>query len=173
VVATTMAAVPTGATTATATLTSGTLELSAPSTVSFSTTLNGLNQTTTASQHISVADATGSGTGWNLQGTSTTFCTSGNTHCLSNAATIIQAASAPTVACAASSTCTVATNAISYPYTLPAGSTAPTATKFYDAEANTGMGDQTVTATFTLAIPANSYSGTYHSTWTYSLVSAP
>jgi hypothetical protein len=81
--------------------------------------------------------------------------------------------SAPGVACDSSVTCTTATNSITYPFVLPAGGTAPTAQKVYNAAANTGLGNQTVTAAFRLAIPANTYAGTYSSTWTYSLASAP
>jgi hypothetical protein len=52
---------------------------------------------------------------------------------------------------------------------------APTATKLFTASANTGIGNQTFTPTWTLAIPANAVaSGTaYTSTWTLSLVSGP
>jgi hypothetical protein len=35
------------------------------------------------------------------------------------------------------------------------------------------MGNQTVTATLSLAIPADTYAGTYTSTWTISLLSGP
>ena len=180
-----------GATSGTATVTAGTFGfVSTPSTVSFSDTLNGLNQTPTATQGIDVGDATGSGSGWNITATSTTFtCTSApaagtcqkstgvfNEQFLSTTATTIQA-TGPTVACDASSTCTTANNTVSYPYTLPAASVAPAATKMYNANTNagagTGLGDQTVTATFQLAVPANTYIGTYSSTWTYSLVSGP
>jgi hypothetical protein len=62
---------------------------------------------------------------------------------------------------------------VSYPYTLPAATTAPTATKLYNATATTGMANQTVSATFRLAVPASTFAGTYTSTWTYSLVSGP
>jgi hypothetical protein len=62
---------------------------------------------------------------------------------------------------------------LSNPYTLPAGATAPTATKIFDAKAGTGMGDQTVTPDYTLAIPADTAAGTYTSTWTFSLISGP
>jgi hypothetical protein len=63
---------------------------------------------------------------------------------------------------------------VSYPYSLPAGATtAPTATKLFNAPLGSGMGDQTVTPTWTLAIPANAYAGSYTSTWTLSLVSGP
>ena len=64
------------------------------------------------------------------------------------------------------------TTTVSYPYTLPAATTAPTATKLFNAPAGTGMDDQTVTPTSALAIPANAYAGNYTSTWTLSLVSA-
>jgi len=54
-----------GAATATATLTAGSLAfVSAPPNVSFTATLNGLNQTVTAQQNLDVSDATGSGAGW-------------------------------------------------------------------------------------------------------------
>jgi hypothetical protein len=56
---------------------------------------------------------------------------------------------------------------------MPAAGTAPTAQKIYNAAANTGMGNQTVTASFRLSIPANTYAGSYSSTWTYSMASAP
>ncbi len=162
------------AATATANLTAGSLGfVSAPPNVTFSDTLNGTNQTATSNQAIDVSDATGSGVGWNITATSTTF-TSG-THTLGTGATTI--ASTPGVACdAAAAGCQLATplgTAVTYPYTLPAAATAPTATKMFDANTNTGMGNQTVTPTWSLAIPANSYAGSYTSTWTLSLVSAP
>jgi len=163
---------PAWSSTGTATLTAGSLSFTAPATIAFSATLTGLDQTASASQALDVADATGSGTGWKLQATSTAFCTSGNVHCLANAATTVQSPG-PTVACDASSTCTTATNGVSYPYTLPAATSAPAATTFFNAAAASGLGKQTVTATFTVAIPANTYAGTYNSIWTYSLASAP
>ena len=160
-----------GAVAASAAISAGSLSFpSSPSAVSFSATLNGTDQTVSASQTFDVSDATGSGTGWNITATSTTFTTAGGKTLPTSATTVT---SAPTVACAASVTCTVATNAISYPFVLPAGTSAPTAQKLYNASANTGMGNQTVTASLNLAIPANTYAGTYSSTWTYSLASAP
>jgi len=66
-----------------------------------------------------------------------------------------------------------ATNSVSYPYTLPAAATAPTATKILSSAANTGLGNQTLTLVFSLAIPANAFAGSYASTWTYTLVSGP
>ncbi len=164
---------PAGAATATASLTAGSLGfVSTPPNVTFSATLTGIDQTTTATQAIDVGDATGSGTGWNITATSTTFTTGGGSpHLLSTTATTVGVA--PSVACDAGVTCVTANNAITYPYSLPAAGTAPTATKLYNAAANTGMGNQTVTPTWKLAVPADAYAGTYTSTWTISLVSAP
>jgi hypothetical protein len=161
------------AATATATLTAGSLAfVSTPPNVSFSATLDGTNKNATATQALDVSDSTGSGAGWNITSTSTTFTTGGGTpSLLPTTATTIQ--SAPTVACDASVTCTPATNSIGYPYSLPAAGTAPTATKMFNAAVNTGMGNQTVTPTWRLSIPGNTVPGTYTSTWTLSLVSAP
>lgn len=164
--------VPADATTATATLSAGSLAfVSAPPAVSFAATLNGLDQTPTTTQALDVGDATGSGTGWDITATSTTFATGAPVHNLSTSATTV--GSAPTVACDASATCTLATNSVTYPYALPAAGTAPTATKLYNAAANTGLGNQTVTPTWKLAVPASTFAGTYTSTWTLSLVSGP
>src|SRR5438552_1030781 len=141
--------------TGTATIAAGSLGfVSTPPNVSFSATLNGLDQTVSTTQALDVGDATGSGTGWNLAATSTTFTTGGGTpHLLSTTATSLTGA--PTDACDASATCTLATNSVTYPYVLPAAATAPTATKLYNAAANTGLGNQTVTPTWRLSVPAN------------------
>ena len=126
----------------------------------------------TTSESFDVGDATGSGTGWNITATSTTFTTGGATsHTLPTSAVTVQ--SAPSVSCDAGATCTAASSNVSFPYTLPAGATAPTATKIHNATTNTGMGNQTVVATMRVVIPANTYAGSYTSTWTYSLVSGP
>jgi hypothetical protein len=162
---------PAVAVTSTATLTGGTLGfVAAPAATGFPTiTLSGVDQTTTSTQTFDVADATGSGSGWNITATSTTF-TAGS-HALPTTAVTVQAV--PTVACDAGASCTVATNGTSYPYTLPAGATAPTATKIFSSGANTGLGDQTVTLVFKLSVPASAFAGSYSSTWTYTLVSGP
>jgi WxL domain surface cell wall-binding len=145
-----------------------------PGNVAFpAVTLNGADQTQTQTQAFDVSDATGSESGWAITATSTTFTAAG--HDLSDNATTIQ--SAPTTACDASSTCTLASNSITYPYLLPAASVAPIATKMFNAAANTGMGNQTVTPTWSLQVPADTWAGgagtPYQSTWTFTLVSGP
>jgi hypothetical protein len=140
-----------------------------PGNLSFAATLNGKDQAPTSTLALDVGDGTLTA-GWNITLTSTTLSTGGGSpHTLSTTATTVQ--TAPTDTC--DSICTAATNSITYPYTVPAGSTAPAATKLYDAAAATGVGNQTVTPTFTLALPAKTYAGTYASTWTVTLASGP
>ncbi len=168
-----MACAPTApAATSSAAIAGGTLGFaSTPPNVTFNDTLNGIDQTPTATEAIDVRDATGSGAGWNLTATSTTFVV--GAHTLSTAATTLTAA--PTVACDAGATCKKATKTaiVTYPYTLPAAAVAPTATRFFNSAVNRGMGDQTITPTWRLAVPANAYTGSYTSAWTISLVSGP
>jgi len=165
-------AAPAEATTATVAVTGcsgGLAFVTAPAALAWSDTLSGVNQTQTTTESLDVDDCSGTGAGWNIALTSTTFTT--GTYNLPTSASTIQ--SAPTVSCDTGSTCTLATNSITYPYTVPAAATAPTATKMFDAAVNTGMGDQTVTASFQVAIPANTYAGTYTSTWTFTLATGP
>jgi len=161
------------AATGTATISAGSLSfVSAPPNVSFAGTLNGLDQTLSSTQAIDVGDASGSGAGWNVSATSTTFTTGGGTpHLLATTATSLSAA--PTAACDSGATCSLATNSVTYPYVLPAASTAPTATKLFNAAVNSGLGNQTVTPTWKLAVPASTFQGTYTSTWTFTLSSGP
>jgi hypothetical protein len=158
-----------GASSGTATISAGSLTFVAPASASFSATLNGVNQTVNSNQSFDVTDATGSGTGWNITATSTTFTSGSRT--LPTTAVTVQAA--PTQSCDALTTCTLATTSVNFPYTLPAGATAPTATKIYNSTADSGMGAQTSVAVMRLALAANTYTGTYTSTWTYSLISGP
>jgi hypothetical protein len=154
--------------TATASVTAGTLSEVAAGSPSFSATLNGTDQTVTSSaMTLAAKERRGAGAGWNVTITSTTFTAGANT--FSTTATSVTGV---TSACVAG-TCTNPTNAIGYPLTVPAGSTAPTAIKLFNAAAATGLGDFTLTPTFSLAIPANAYAGSYSSTMTFSIVSAP
>jgi len=73
----------------------------------------------------------------------------------------------------ASGTCTNPTNSLSYSIGVPAAATAPAAVKFFNAAANTGMGRFTITPTIQVAIPGNSFAGSYTSTVTVAVVSGP
>ena len=158
--------------TATVAVNGGSLTLTGVTNVSAPpVTLNGDDQTTTYSMALTVNDARGSGAGWNLSITSTAFTTGSQS--LSNTASTIQAA--PAVACSGvGGHCTSPDDgAITYPVGVPAGASAPTAVKFFDARANTGLGKFTITPTVTIAIPGNTYVGTYTSTVTIALNTGP
>lgn len=158
-----------GTTTVTANVNAGALAITGPATASVTVTLNGLDQTPTYTLALVGKDETGSGTGWNLTITSTTFTTGAPVHTLSTTASSLTGV---TSACA-QGTCTNPTNAITYPVGVPAGATAPVAVKFFNSAANTGMGDFNVTPTIGVTIPANAFAGTYTSTVTTAIVSAP
>ncbi|GAC1347574.1 MAG: hypothetical protein NVSMB27_13280 [Ktedonobacteraceae bacterium] len=158
-------------TTGTLTVTAGTLTEANATTPAPGATMNGADQVVTYTLAITLTDATGSGSGWNLTITSTTFSTGGGTpHTLSTSASSLTGV---TATCVTGSTCTNATDAITYPVAVPAGGTAPTAVKFYNAALNTGMGKFTVTPTISISIPANTYAGAYSSTITLTVVSGP
>ena len=151
------------------------LSESAPTSVSATgVTLNGVNQTTTYALGLTVANTPsgGNGAGWKLTITSTTF--TAGAHTLSTTASTIQ--TAPTVAC--NSGCsTNPSNNVSYPLTVPAATPAPTPVKFFNAAVNTGQntgsGSFLITPTITVAIPANTFVGSYTSTVTITIASGP
>jgi WxL domain surface cell wall-binding len=146
----------------------GSLTESGPATTSATpVTLNGVDHTTTYTLGLTVVDSRGSGAGWNLTITSTTFTT--GTHSLSTTASSIKAT--PTVVC--NTSCTNPTNGITYPVGVPAGTSAPTPVKFFDAAAGTGTGSFTITPTITISIPANTFTGSYTSTVSVAVVSGP
>lgn len=160
---TTTAAALAGTMTATATVagTAG-ISLNLPSGPSFSSTLDGTDQTVSYSPLLGVVDARGTGAGWNLTMSSTGF-SDGSGHTL--AAGTVTGVSA---ACHAGSSCTAATNAIGYPIGL-----STTAAKFFNASANTGMGKVDVTPSVSVLIPGNAFAGTYTSTVTLAATTGP
>jgi hypothetical protein len=153
------------------TCTGGSLTVTSPASIAFpAVTLNGTNQTATASAALTPSDMSGSAAGWNVQATSTTF-TNGVGRTLPTTATTVTGG--VTSAAAGSANCDLPTNSVGYPLTLPAAATAPTAVKVYNAAANTGGGPLTLTLSFQLAVPASAYSGSYSSTWTFTIASGP
>ena len=160
-VAATAALAGTLTTTATVTGTVG-ISLTLPSNPSISDTLNGADQTVSYAPLLGLVDARGSGAGWNLTISATTFS---DTFGHSLAAGTVTAASQ---ACHTGSTCTAATNAITPPLTI-----STTAGKFFNAALNTGLGMVDVTPTIQVAIPGNSYAGTYTSTVTLAATTGP
>jgi hypothetical protein len=157
--------------TVTGTVAGGALSVATTAAPTFSASLAGGDSTPTYTLPLTAVDTTGTGAGWNLTITSTQFTTGGGTpHTLAATASSI---SGVTSACA-SGTCTNPTNAVTYPpLVVPAAATAPTAVKFFNAAANTGLGSFTVTPTVGVFVPAASFAGSYSSTLTVSIVSGP
>lgn len=156
--------------TATGTVTGASaLSLATTASPTFSDTLDGTDQTASYTIPMTVIDATGTGAGWNTTITSTLFSTSGGKTLAASASSI----SGVTSTCVAGGTCTSPTNSISYSLGVPAAATAPAAVKLFNAAANTGMGRFTITPTVEVAIPGNSYAGSYTSTVTVAVVSGP
>ena len=149
--------------TATATL-SGTagVSLGLPGNPSVSDTLDGTDQTVTYAPVLSVVDARGSGGGWNMTISATSF-SDGSGHSLAPGSV-----SSVAQACHLGSSCTAATNAIGYPL-LVNGSAA----KFFNAAANTGLGKVDVTPSVDVSIPGNAFAGTYTSTVTLAVATGP
>lgn len=132
-------------------------------------TLNGSNQSVTYTPNFDIQDTRGSGAGWNVTLQASTF----STGTVTLNATLTEGST--TWACDTGSTCTVANNgtlAGTYPITVTPGGAA---VKILDAGANSGMGAMNTGATsvFTLGVPASATAGTYTSTWTYTIGSAP
>jgi hypothetical protein len=149
--------------TTTATITgTGGISMSLPSSPSISNTLDGTDQITSWSALLGIVDATGSGFGWNLTASATTF-SDGSGHTLAPGTL-----TGVTSACQAGNTCTSSTNAVSYPIVLNG-----TAAKFFNSALNTGLGKFNVTPSVAVAIPGNAYAGTYTSTVTLAAVSGP
>lgn len=147
----------------------GGLALAAPGSVTFPTiTLSGANQTDSTSAVLTPEDETDNLFGWNISATSTTFATLEGKKLSTSATTLTNATAA-----AAANNCSLPTNSVSYPITLPAGATAPTAVKLFNAAAGTGSGPASVTLGATLAIPPSASSGSYSSTWTLTIASGP
>ncbi len=131
------------------------------------TTLTGKDLMTGAfSLPLNVSDATGSGNGWSVSLNATRFASGDHT-----LGALFQTAEGTPV-CDRAATCTVSTDVnhlVDTVEPLVYGATRLIQT----ADASAGMGNQTMSPTFDLAVPANSYAGTYTSTWTVSIASAP
>jgi hypothetical protein len=177
--------------TGTLTFTAGTLSLLSPIALTWAATGNGLNQqladANTAHQSYVVNDATGSGAGWNVTVSATTFtsvspaATLVNTGTFSTNGSITSAVltTAPTGACTTGVTCTPPTNTTTYPVAITTAATTPTPFKIYDTSAATGLGSITIglpgaaAVGWWVAVPANAVPATYTSTITLEVLTAP
>jgi hypothetical protein len=127
---------------------------------SFTDTLSGADQTVTYAPGLTVTDARGTGAGWHLT-VSATSLTDG-THNLA------QSVSAVSQACAGGSTCSLPTSSVTLPVAV-----GTSANSFYSAASGAGLGTVSVNPTVSVAIPGNSYAGSYSSTVTFAAVAGP
>lgn len=158
------------AVTATGTVSGSTLSVTTSATPSFSANLDSGDTTPMYTIPLTAQDTRGTGAGWNLTITSTTFTTGGGSpNLLSTSASSLTGV---TSSCT-SGTCTNPSNAQSYPVTVPAAGTAPAAVKFFNTSASNGMGKFTITPTIGVTVPQNAFAGSYTSTVTIAIVSGP
>jgi hypothetical protein len=151
----------------TGTVTGSTLSLTTSAAPSFSANLDSGDSTPTYTAALAVQDTRGTGVGWNATITSTQF-TTGTQTLATNASSLTGVTSSCT-----SGTCTNPTNSVAYPVAVPAAATPPTAVKFFNAAANTGMGKFTDTPTIGVFVPQSSFAGSYTSTLTLAVVTGP
>ena len=150
--------------TATATV-SGTagISLNLPAGPSLADTLDGTDQTVVYAPLLGVVDARGTGAGWNLTISASTF-SDGSGHTLAPG-TVASVSSA----CHAASTCTAASSSgITYPLTISG-----TAAKVFNAATASGLGKVDVTPSIDVLIPGNAFAGTYTSTVTLAATTGP
>jgi hypothetical protein len=146
----------------TLTLTGGSLTLATVADFSYpSTQLTGASFNLTSSFVADVTDATGSAAGWNLTAQIGTMTATGGK-------TIAAAGHTITGVTRTAGTGTAPTNSTTYAMQIPT-STA----KIYSANANTGMGQSTLSFATQLTVPAATLVGDYTATLTVSLVSGP
>jgi hypothetical protein len=166
------------------TFTAGSLTFTPPLVYTWAGTDTGVDQTLlatgTGQEAILVDDATGSNAGWNVTASATTFTTGTyplptTALSLNGSATSPTVSGTPTAACSALTTCTLPTDSsVSYPVAIPT-----TTVKIYDALVNTGMGSivlglpGALPMGWWLTIPASQRAGTYTSTITLAVISAP
>jgi len=152
-----------------------TLTISPPSTAAFSVTLNGADQTGVTSLAIPVSYTSNAQnkfatSGWKITATSTVFAGTTTSRTLSTTATTVSVTDDPSCT---DQNCSNPSNSVSYPLTLPAGTTAPPAVAIVNAAPNTGVGTNTETVQISVAVPANTYADTYQSILTLAAVEGP
>ncbi len=149
------------AATSTASLTAGSLTVSAPASFSYSGTLTGDVLNLGSSFAVSVNDATGSKAGWQIQASVGTLTNAGSDTIPAANHTIQSVAVTGT-------TGTAPVNSITYPMAIPS-----TAAKIYNSALTKGMGKSTETFTTQLAVPADAAAGSYTATMTVSIIAGP
>jgi hypothetical protein len=136
-----------------------------------------------ADQQLTVNNSAGTGSGWNVTVSATTF--SSGPHTLPdtgrlefNGSTSSLTGAAPSAACVGS--CVLPADTTTYPVTIDTAASSPDAFTIYDASAGTGTGvvalggpSATHPIGWWIQVPASAYAGSYTSTLTLTLVSGP
>jgi WxL domain surface cell wall-binding len=181
--------------TGTATVAAGPLNLTSPAALGWAATLDGMDQQladiTAAQQTYLVDDATGSGAGWHVTVSASTFSSASPVAALPDTATFStngsvtseSASSYPTAACTPGATCTLpahVTAPTTYPVLVSTAAAAPPAYTIYDADAGSGMGSVTIGGAgaadpvgWWVNVPADALAATYTSTITLEVIAAP
>ncbi len=182
--------------TGTADLGDGSLSTTVPGSLTWATTMNGLSQnlfdSTPADEGYVVNDATGSGLGWNVTVSATTFSagTALGSPALPDTGTFSTTGSitspldttAPSKACTGGpGTCTLPSqHVVAYPVAIPTAAFAPVPVTVYEAEGGTGLGSVNIGGSASvdpvgwwLHVPGSATPGTYTSTITINVVSGP
>jgi len=171
--------------TGTLTLTSGTLSITTPSTLTWAGVVSGVDQTLVdalpADQTYLVSNATGITTGWHVTVSATTFTTTGSislasigTFATNGSLVSMTASTAPTATCLSGSTCTLPTNSTAYPVAITTASATPTPYNVFDAATSTGLGSITIGSVgWWLNLPSNTLAGVYTSTILMMITTGP
>jgi hypothetical protein len=155
--------------TGTLALTAGTLSETTGAIPTVSAQLNGTDLNKSFTLPINITDATGTGNGWNITISESNFAGT-------IAGTPVTLGIDPSVSgegnsCGAGATCTLASNSVTYPLTVPLAGTP--ATKLINAAVNSGLASISSTGTLNITIPANTKVATYTSTITIAVISGP
>jgi hypothetical protein len=174
--------------TGTVTLSAGSLTLTSPSSLAWTGALTGSDQslvdTVSGDQQYTVDDATGSGAGWHVTTSATTFTNGSHTFAntgtfvTNGSVTSITASGAPTATC--TGTCTLPTNTTTYPVAITTAASSPTPAVIYDTATATGLGQIIIGGSaqpnpvgWWVNVPASASAGSYTSTITMEITTGP
>jgi hypothetical protein len=151
------------------------LALSGPAAIGWSASLTGINQSLDDAAGTVVADTLYFGPGWNITVSASSLVSGTNSlpavssgYEVNGSATSSSATTVPSKACTGTGSVAPSGNSVKYPLTL---STSPQL--LYTAAIDSGEGTCTLGTNWWLAVPANSYAGTYLGTVTLTLASGP
>ena len=166
----------------------GPLTVTAPGSLTWAVTLNGVNQSVTdtvaGDQQLAVSDETLTGAGWDITISATTF--TNGAHTLPNTGTFvltggtssITGSTAPSLACTLS--CIPPGDAVTYPVAVTTAGSSPSPVSVYEASADSGLGGILLGGSsaadpfgWWVKVPGNAFRGAYTSTVTVAIASGP